>query len=317
LPSAARNLVIDRVDTDYVALVENDVLFTPGWLETLIEACEVTPADVASPIIYEGRGTSQHFDQGLGTIVESESHPGKYEVKPLDVRRNEVSVRTIVEFVEQHCLVFRMSAFEGMGHFAELNTRDDVDLGLALRNGGCVAVLEPDAKVHFVGPTGKVNDDELPFYEFRWDLEGARRSREEIQERWNLIETPGDLGFVTYRNLMARLPSVREDLRSLVSRPGTTLLVDNGDWIDGDVTRDLSVSPFPNAGGHFGGFPASDQDAVEMFDRALEEGAGRIVIGYPAYWWLAYLPKFELRLRETCRLERDDDLLKVFEVRSD
>ena len=71
LPSAARNLIIDRVQTDYVAFAENDVLVTPGWVENLIEACESTPADVATPLLIEGRGTSPHFDKTLGEIVES------------------------------------------------------------------------------------------------------------------------------------------------------------------------------------------------------------------------------------------------------
>lgn len=314
LPSAARNLVIGMTTTEYVALVENDVLFAPGWLETLVAACDEEAADVASPILFEGREQKEHFDKKLGHIRPSVSQPGKFEITPLTRPRNSCTERTVVDFVEQHCLVFRMRAFERTGGFNELNTRDDIDLGMALHVAGCRAVLEPAVKVNFVGPSWRPADDELPFFRFRWDLEGARRNRDEIRDRWNLVETPGDMGFVTYRNLMARLPEVQAMLRQLDAAPGATVLMENGDWFGTDMVEGLSMRPFPDRDGQFGGFPASDEAAVAALDRALAAGRGRVVIGFPAFWWLDHLPALRARLAETCRTARSDDLLQVFEV---
>lgn len=315
LPSAARNVVVGMTQTKYVALVENDMLFAPGWLERLVAACEETPADVASPILFEGRARKEHFDKKLGEIRRSESHPGKFEIVPLSSPRNSCVVRTKVDFVEQHCLVFRMSAFERIGGFNELNTRDDVDLGMALHAAGCTAVLEPSVKVNFVGPSWRPADDELPFFRFRWDLEAARRNRDEIRERWTLVETPGDMGFVTYRNLMARLPEVRQDLRRLDAAPGATLLLENGDWFGTDMVEGLSMRPFPDLNGRFGGFPSSDTSAVGELDRAIKDGCRRVVVAFPAFWWLDHLPGLRQRLTQAGPACRNDDLLQVFELR--
>lgn len=313
LPSAARNLVVDMADTEYVALVENDMLFAPGWLEALISVCEETPADVATPILYEGRGQKEHFDKKLGEIRLSDSEPGKYEILPLTLPRNSATTRTRVDFVEQHCLVFRRSALQRLGGFNELNTRDDVDLGMALRATGCTAILEPAVKVHFVAPSWRPEDEELPYYRFRWDLENASRCRQEIRERWNLVETPGDIGFVTYRNMLARLPDVQQDLRALDGMPGGTLLLDNGDWFGTGMTEGLALRPFPNLGGRYGGFPADDESALGELDRAIEQDCRRVVVGFPAFWWLDHLPGLRDRLAQTSQT-RNDDLLQVYEL---
>lgn len=314
LPSTSRNLVLERVDTEYVALVENDVLFTPGWVEKLVAACEEVPADMASPILYEGRGQKEHFDKGLGQIRESREQPGKYEVVPLTAPRNSARTRQVVDFVEQHCLVCRMTVFDKIGGFNPLFTRDDVDLGFALWNAKCTAVLEPSVQAHFVSPSWRPAEDELPFYRFRWDLQRAQQSRDEIRERWNLVDTPGDLGFVKYRTLIAELPRVRQDLSALATEtPGSTILLDNGDWLGTDVVGDVGMIPFPNLDGRFGGFPASDTAAIAELEQAIANGATRIVIGFPAFWWSDYLPDFTAHLQRVGRLHRNDDLLRVFD----
>jgi hypothetical protein len=313
LPSAARNLVVGMAKTDYVALVENDVLFSPQWLEKLVAACEEFPADVASPLLYGGRGQREHYDNKLGRIRASQAHPGKFEILPLKVPRNSCTARAKVDFVEQHCLVFRMSAFVRLRGFNELHTRDDVDLGMALHAAGCTAVLEPAVAVNFIAPTWRPADDEIPFFRYRWNIEGARRNREEIRERWRLVETPGDMGFVEYRNFMARLPEIQRDLRAIDAMPGKALLLDDGDWFGTEMVEGLSMRPFPDIDGEFGGFP-SDGGAVIELDRAIARGLRRVVVGFPAFWWFEHLPSLRKRLFETGRLSRSDEVLHVFEL---
>lgn len=314
LPATSKNLILDRVETEYVALVENDVLYTPGWLESLLEACEREPADVAAPLIYDGREYKSHFDKHLGEVLPSTSEPGKREVVPLSKQRNSATHRERVQFVEQHCLLFRTDTFERIGRYdEELNTRDEVDLSMALYDAGCTVVLEPASRIHYVPPTWRPDPEEIPFYANRWDIKRAISSREIIRDRWNLVETPGDLGFVRYRNLIARLPEVREDLEALATDLQPILLLEDGDWWGTDVTEGLPIKPFPELKGQFGGFPASDSVAVEELEKALASGVKRIVVGYPAFWWFDYLPEFKSRL-EMLKKARDDQLMSVYDV---
>jgi GT2 family glycosyltransferase len=319
LPAASKNLVVERASTDYVALVENDVLYPVGWLDGLLAACEEAPADVAAPLIREGRRPIPHFDALLGTIAESAEHPGKVEVRPLAEPRHTVATRAPVQFVEQHCLLFRRAALERIGPFDEqLNTRDEVDLSLALWHAGLTIVLEPAVQVDYIPPTFEVRDDELAFYRQRWDLDRARVSRDRIRVRWNLVDTPGDLGFVRYRN---RIPQVREVRRRLAvvaagNPVANVALLDNGEWFGTEVTEGLAVRPFPELGGYYGGFPAGDAAALAELDRAVAEGVDHVAVGWPAWWWLDHLPALRDRLAHHPDVAPTDDLLRVVDLRT-
>lgn len=315
LPAESKNRILAETSTDYVCLLENDVLFSDGWLEALLQACEDVPADVAAPIIREGRGTDGHFDHHLGRLVASRDHPGKYEVEPLQHAREHITSRERVDFVEQHCVLFRRSVFDHIGPYdAELNTRDEVDLSLALHHAGMVVVLEPRSIINYVAPTGPPEDDELEYYRMRWDLARATLSRERIRDRWNLVDTPGDLEFVRYRNRIPDLPRIRRVVSDLCSAGRRVMVLDDGDWFDTDVLRDLPALPFPDAGGHFGGFPASDDSAVAELRTVLSTGVTDVIVGWPAQWWFDHLPKFRSELEEWAQTVERDDRLIMFSV---
>jgi GT2 family glycosyltransferase len=311
LPAAAKNLILQEAKGDYLALLENDTLFTPGWLEALVDACETFPADVAAPAIREGRGEEEHFDAHLGTLVQNEN--GLWEIKPLKGSRNDVSGPERVQFVEQHCLLFRRSVFDRIGPYdEELNTRDEIDLSLALYHAGATVVLEPRSIVNYVPPSSRPEPDELEYYAMRWDLDRAVESRERIRLRWSLVETPGDLGFVQYRNLIPQLPVVRSTLEELIGAGHRVVLLDNGDWFDTEVTEGLDIRPFPDSEGHFGGFPESDEAARRELEAALEAGATAIVVGWPAKWWFEYLTGLRSALSEWATSVTDDGRLEIF-----
>jgi GT2 family glycosyltransferase len=313
LPAESKNLVLAESDGDYVCLLENDNIFSDGWLEALVDACESFPADVAAPLIREGRGTQEHFDRHLGSVVPSRAHPGSWEIAPLDRPREAAQVTERVEFVEQHCVLFRRSVFDRIGPYDEaLNTRDEVDLSLALRAAGATVVLEPRAVVNYVPPGSAPEPDELPFYRLRWDLERAVASRERIRQKWSLVDTPGDLEFVLYRNSIPRLPQVREKLRTLCDAGRSVVLIDDGDWYDTEVTAGLPVRPFPEVNGHFGGFPESEAKAVEELQKAVDAGATDIVVGWPARWWFDHLPALEDALTSGAGEVLTDDLLDIY-----
>src|SRR5690349_5795936 len=53
-PNRSRNIGLAEASGEYVVLAENDVLFTPGWLEPLVDCARQTGADVVSPLILMG-----------------------------------------------------------------------------------------------------------------------------------------------------------------------------------------------------------------------------------------------------------------------
>ncbi len=313
LPAEAKNLVLAEATGDYLCIVENDNLFTDGWLEALVAACEELPADVACPAIREGRGTTEHFDRHLGSLVRRDGPGGSYEIVPLEGSRNAVRERTRVDFVEQHCLLFRRSVFERIGPFdEELNTRDEIDLSLALHHAGATVVLEPRAVVNYIPPSERPEEDELEFYGMRWDLDRAVRSRERIRRKWDLVETPGDLGFVRYRNLIPTLPAVRADLERLAGDGGPILLLDDGDWIGTEVTEGLPIEHFPSRDGVFWGFPSSGEDALRDLDEAVRSGATHLVVAWPGRWWLDELPELRTAIERLGPPVLHDDRLDAY-----
>jgi GT2 family glycosyltransferase len=317
LPAAAKNLVLAEATGEYLCLVENDNLFSDGWLEALVAACEEFPADVACPVIREGRGAKEHFDRHLGSLVRRDAPQGAWEILPLTGPRNAVRERTRVDFVEQHCLLFRRSVFERIGPFdEELNTRDEIDLSLALHHAGATVVLEPRAIVNYVPPSARPEEDELAFYRLRWDLDRAVESRERIRRRWDLVKTPGDLGFVRYRNLIPTLPAVRADLERLAADGGRILLLDDGDWMGTEVTAGLPIEHFPSRDGVFWGLPSSGDDALRDLDEAVRSGATHLVVAWPGFWWLDELPELRTAIERLGPPVLQDDRLHVYALRA-
>lgn len=316
LPAESKNVILEHATGDYVAFVENDVLYPPGWLDGLVAACEEFPAAVASPLIREGRGDDEHFDHHLGRIADP--RPGQ----PIDIRgiaapRNGVTERTRVDFIEQHCLVYRRSALDAIAPFdEELNTRDEVDVSMALWAADQTIVLEPAVKINYVPPTTAPTDDELDYFRFRWDLDRAAMSRDRIRDRWNLTDTPGDLGFVRARHNLISLPEMHDELAGVIEEGGRTILLENGEWFETEVTEGLDLIPYTNHQGQFGGFPADGAAALAELDREIDAGARQLAIAWPADWWLECLPALERRLAESARLVRADDRLRVYALRA-
>lgn len=49
-PNQARNIGVAAADTEYVVFVDNDVPYTPGWLDRLIACADETGAWVVAPL---------------------------------------------------------------------------------------------------------------------------------------------------------------------------------------------------------------------------------------------------------------------------
>jgi GT2 family glycosyltransferase len=321
LPNQSKNLVIGAATGEFLCIVENDVLVLEGWLARLLAAAEEHPADVAVPLIIEGPvGHGKvHFDDLLGEV---EAVAGPTGTKLRIVRRqgkreeDRRSTRRTVHCMEQHCLLFRRSVFDRIGLYdEELNTRDEVDLSLALHQGGARVVFEPQAVVHYIPPYPP-REDELPYFYLKWDLDRAARSRVRIQEKWNLVEVPGDLAFVRDRNLIGQLHRVKEELRSLAVPGQPMILVDGDEWRGTDMTAGLDVLPFLEKDGQSWGAPDDDATAIRELERMRSSGASHIIFAWQAFWWFDHYAGFRDHLRAKYRPTVENDRLVAFDLHS-
>ena len=330
----ARNIVIGQTTTEFLCLIENDCIVEPGWLEYLHAACVDHPADVVAPLLFEPRGAASkvHFDDRLGSIRRQQG--GKLEIlsraTPLEADRT--AERRPTDFVEMHCLFFRRSVFERIGPFddAQHGSRAEVDLSLALWVAGVPTVLEPRSRVTFLAPP-PVHPDERDHYLRYWDLDGASADHRAIEARWNLVECPSAIGFVKGRRRLAEeTPDVQlrrraddvaavdliaREIDRYVPEDDTLILVDEAQWVAGDVVGARRAFPFLEHDGQYWGAPTDDATAISEFERLRRSGASFIVFGWPAFWWLDHYQGFSSHLRSNFHCVLRNERVLIFDLR--
>lgn len=334
--NGARNLVLERADTEFVCLIENDCIVEPGWLTHLIRACEEHPADAAAPLLLEPRGSANkvHFDDRLGSIRRIED-TGKLEILPrsTSLETDRAASRRPTDFVEMHCLLFRRSVFDRIGLFDETQhgSRAEVDLSLALWVEGVPTVLEPLSRVTFSAPP-PVYPEERDYYLRYWDIDASNNDHRVIEERWNLVTCPSAIGFATARqrlveepdpnaqlqrhlNELATIDQAAADLARVIPEHERLILVDEAQWVAGDVAGDRPTVPFTEREGEYWGPPADDGNAISELERLRKSGASYVVVGWPAFWWLQHYKGFNDYLRSTFSCLLENERLVIFDLR--
>ena len=316
LPNQSRNLLVKEVEDEFLCLIENDVLVSEGWLSRLVSACEETPADVAVPLIIEGRPGSRavHWDPNAGCLQEVKTDGGpKWEILPAtgEQRYDPCGRRRAMEFLEDHCILFRRCVFDRIAEFDEsLTQRQHIDLSIALHHAKVPIVYEPEAIVHFWHPYPPAIED-LDFFFMRWDIALAAKSCERIRNRWNLIELPGDHSFAIERNRIGHLYEVRDKLRLLMSQE-PFILADEGSLIGNKIIEGFNAIPFTERNGQYWGAPADDDAAIRELERLRHKGACAIAFLWPTFWWLDHYSRFHDYLFRHFPCLSSDDRMLVF-----
>jgi hypothetical protein len=198
-PNLARNIGIGQVDTEYTVFVDNDVVVSPQWLETLLQCADETSAAVVGPLtcISLPLHSKVHCAGGLAHVLESEKdgqvrrrirEKQYYAEKPLEKVRDRLH-RTQTELAEFHCMLVRTSVFEQVGLLDEglLNTREHIDFCMLVTQAGGTIYFEPDSVITYVpGPPMEVYD--IPYYLLRWSDAWEMDSLNHLQQKWNLSD---------------------------------------------------------------------------------------------------------------------------------
>jgi GT2 family glycosyltransferase len=204
-PNAAKNWVVRETrGTEFLVLMENDNLVSPGWLSALMRACDEDGTEVARPMLFERRlgRVFPHFDrrwEDLETVDTPTGRGVRFRPRSTPLAADVGAPRRRTRVLEVHCVLYRASVFEKIGEFDErINTRQELDVALQLYAADVPIVFEPSAEVTYISPP-PVRRDERAFYNFRWNVEDAVRSHELITQKWNLVNLPGSVDFVINR----------------------------------------------------------------------------------------------------------------------
>ena len=195
-PNEARNRALALVDADYVAFVDNDIIFREAWLERLLACAVETDADLVGPLICMGNPPFRKVHCAGGSLAIEEAAYGRrlragHRVQwwlP-DATVDGELVREPTGYLEMHCVLARRSVFERVGIFDERlrSAFEHIDLCLLVARSGGKIMLEPDAVINELLPAPFPLDlQSLPFFRQRWSRAKNRATAEHFRSKWDL-----------------------------------------------------------------------------------------------------------------------------------
>jgi GT2 family glycosyltransferase len=216
-PNQARNAGLRRVKTPYVVFVDNDIVFSPGWLSALMQCSQETGAAVVGSLVcqYEPFHTIVHciggdymepvdytkFARGengpKGTLADA----GKWTIEEKTYCQNrpiaevaEQLHRKTVGFIEFHAMLVKTSLFNRIGLLDEgfSCTKEYLDFCMSVTRLGEPIYWEPTSVVTFLThpPAPPLHLSDLPYFMLRWSDEWERSSLQHFQQKWNLADSP-------------------------------------------------------------------------------------------------------------------------------
>jgi hypothetical protein len=198
-PNEARNLGFARVDTPYVAFVDNNAVVGDGWLDHLLECARTTGAAFVSPIYCEGSldagvvhtaGGEGRIDMtdGTRTLVDVHLRCGSRLREMHHTLRREPC-----EIAEFHCVLARSDAVADVGGFdAGLPAAlEHIDFCLEAEHRPGGGWFEPRAVVTYLAPPPLPASD-MPYFALRWSKAWIDASFEHFAAKWQLSrDDPG------------------------------------------------------------------------------------------------------------------------------
>lgn len=192
-PNHARNWALPLIKTPYVAFLDNDLIVTPGWLESLLRSAEETGAWATGPLYLEGEPRERIIHMAGGVYEFSGNAPRRTFTTEHLLQKERLDdlvtplVRGPCDFVEFHCVLCPIETFQKLGPLdpALLNTREHLDLCIAIRNAGGSVMFEPTSVVTYKSPPPLERAD-VGFFWLRWSEDWTRRSLEHFVEAHGL-----------------------------------------------------------------------------------------------------------------------------------
>ncbi len=195
-PNQLRNQALRSVTTKYVCFIDNDVLVTRGWIETLVATAERTGAGIVFPLYLMGEfeadrihmaGGKNHLSEQDGQIAYNEEHlfanaPASRIVGSLQGGDS--------DFGEFHCMLLSMAMLREVGPLDEayLQVNEHIDIAMMARQANYRVIFEPKSVVSYV-----YANEHSPYwlcdiepFRRRWSHELAARDVAHLSSKWKL-----------------------------------------------------------------------------------------------------------------------------------
>lgn len=198
-PNHARNIGLRQVNTKYVVFIDNDVIVSPGWLQSLVQCAEETAATVVGPLVCQGTPVHEEVHCAGGEthiwldknaeVPRRRLREKMYKQGHLVEKLRQQFHRKPTELAEFHCVLVRTEIFERIGLLDEamLNTKEHLDFCMAVAQAGGSVYFEPECLVTYVpGPPLEWTD--LHYYMLRWSDAWTLSSLHRLRDKWNLAE---------------------------------------------------------------------------------------------------------------------------------
>jgi GT2 family glycosyltransferase len=194
-PNQARNIGLQHVDTEYVVLMNNDVLVTADWLNNLIGCAQNTGSSVVSPVCLQGTVENlaihsaggclefQYKDGNLDLFEQRSFVKNSFDkVQPLITRKP-------TQIVDFSCVLVHTPILNKIGNLDNnlINFGQNIDFALSVFAVGGSIYLEPESIVNYL-PVTELDFSDMPYYLLIWNYVWKRKSINYFQEKWGLTK---------------------------------------------------------------------------------------------------------------------------------
>ena len=195
-PNESRNIGAQSAKTEFIVFADNDIEFSPGWLEALEENADRNQSDMVAPLTFIGpplESVIHHAGGELNAktidndIYISETHRlGNHDLEASNDVNFDLAAPIDNEICEFHCMMIRRDLLERTGQLDErLVTREHMDLALRAKCLASKITFEKNSRITYLA-LNKFNQSDLNYFLFRWSDKLALQSISAFESSWGV-----------------------------------------------------------------------------------------------------------------------------------
>lgn len=186
-PTASRFATVGIIDTEYTVYLDNNILFSPLWLEKLIECMEEQPnAGIVGPIYLWKKNKIHMFGGNIrieNGVFNEEHYLINYDMNIIPKLRTRKC-----DYVEYHCLMIRTELLkQGVLDSKLLAAIEHVDLSLEAKKLGYETYITPESVITYENEI-EVQPYEYDLFRQRWNANTVENDIKHFCKKWKVID---------------------------------------------------------------------------------------------------------------------------------